>query len=301
MNLYDHKPVLVQEIIDYFAANKLRIFFDGTVGAGGHAAAILTAHSEIEKYIGCDQDVNALQLAKKRLLPFAAKVHLVHGNFQDLDRHLAKQKADGILLDLGVSSMQLNNPERGFSFQKEGPLDMRMDQDNSLTAEKVINECREIELTKIFRELGEEKRARAAARRIVQARQKKRIKTTQELVAVLQTVLPQRSYQKIHPATRIFQALRIFVNKELDVLQQTLLKATDCLNVAGRMGVISFHSLEDRIVKHTFRRLAQKPVANEPCIEILTKKPLVASRQEQKLNPRSRSAKLRFVERVIYE
>jgi 16S rRNA (cytosine1402-N4)-methyltransferase len=290
-----HEPILVEAFLSFFQHKRIAIFIDGTLGGGGHAHALLEHHPEIKRFYGLDQDELALQIAAQRLAPFAEKVRLVHGNFRKIKELVAEEDVDGIFLDLGVSSMQLDRPEKGFSLYKEGPLDMRMDSSQLLDAEKVVNTFSEKELGRIFRELGEEPKWRAAAKAIVEGRKKKRIKTTTDLTQTLKHVLTwsSRKGKKIHPMTLVFQALRIFVNDELKAVEEVIPEAIDLLAPGGRLGVISFHSLEDRIVKHTFRHFAL-----EKKVLLLTKKPLVASYEEVKRNPRSRSAKMRFVEKL---
>ena len=293
-----HTPVLLNQVLSAFADGSLDLFLDGTVGAGGHAAALLEAHPEIRCYLGLDQDPTALALATKNLAPWREKVELQRRNFVDLEEALAGQEADGILLDIGVSSMQLDTPERGFSFRYEAPLDMRMDPEGTLTAEMVVNTWAERDLARLFRDWGEEPSWRLAARVIVEDRP---FYTTLELANLLDRTL--RGKPGIHPATRVFQALRICVNRELEVLQNALNTAIRVLKPGGRIAVISFHSLEDRIVKDTFRHWAADKVSSAvrpglfldkaPLASILTKKPLEASENEIANNPRARSAKLR--------
>ncbi len=284
-----HISVLQEEFLSFFRNRPIRRFVDGTLGAGGHSLALLQEHPEIEELIGIDQDTNALAIAKERLKDFAPKVRFVHANFEELKQVVGSQAAiDGIFLDLGVSSMQLDQEGRGFSFLRDGPLDMRMNPHETLTAEDIINSWPEADLAKIFYELGEERRSRQAAKAIVQARRKERITTTGKLAEIISSVIYRRG--KLHPATLIFQALRLAVNRELEVITSLLPNAIDLLAPGGRMGVISFHSLEDRIVKETFKK--------NPHIQILTKKPLVADYQESRKNPRARSAKLRFCEKL---
>ncbi|MBI3508818.1 MAG: 16S rRNA (cytosine(1402)-N(4))-methyltransferase RsmH [Chlamydiia bacterium] len=285
-----HKPVLLREVLQIFQGLKIELFFEGTVGAGGHAEAILTEHPEIGRYFACDRDPVALQLAKERLKRWEKKVEWIHGDYADLPRYLDERGVhwiDGYLIDIGVSSMQIDSKERGFSFQGDAPLDMRMNPIGETTAEMLLNRLSEKELARIFFEYGEERRSRQAAKAIVEARKKKKIRTTAELVRILQPVI--RSGGKIHPATRIFQALRIAVNDELGQLQLGVEGAIQRLQMGGRMAVISFHSLEDRIVKHAFR--------GEKQLKILTKKPVGPTAEECKANPRSRSAKLRAAEK----
>lgn len=284
-----HIPVLLTEVLQIFEGLQIKTFFEGTVGAGGHAEAILDAHPEIVRYFACDRDLAALALTKKRLKKWESKVEWIHGAFGDLPLHLDRHGItciDGFLIDIGVSSMQLDQKERGFSFQGDAPLDMRMNPEADLTAEDLINRLSEKELAQLFYEYGEERRSRQAAKAIVEARRKKRIKTTAELVAILLKVI---RGGKIHPATRIFQALRIAVNDELGQLKLALEGAKDRLQMGGKMAVISFHSLEDRIVKHCLKE--------DKRLKVLTKKPIVASAEEMRANPRSRSAKLRAAER----
>ena len=307
-----HYPVLLPEVIRAFEPVDLLVMVDGTLGAGGHAQALLEKHAEIQHYLGIDQDAQALAVAAERLKPWQNKLSFQHGNFVQFDHYLKELSLpppNGILLDLGVSSMQLDQPERGFSFMREGPLDMRMDLDRQLTAAEIINQWTEQDLGKIFRDFGEEKHWRAAARAIVQARQKQPIATTADLVAVLTPVLAFHAKKgKIHPLTLVFQALRICVNQELFVLEKVLFKAIDCLAPKGRLAVISFHSLEDRLVKTQMRLAASDKWETtgisglfrdkEPTVAMVTKKPIEASEEECRRNPRSRSAKLRIVEKL---
>lgn len=308
---YPHTSVLLEEVIRFFDDRPIRCFVDGTLGAGGHAEAILQHHPEIEVFVGIDQDPVALNLAKKRLAPWSEKITLVRGNFENLEKHLKTlniQAIDGMLLDLGVSSMQFDMSEKGFSFMRNGPLDMRMDPEGSLSAFEIVNTWSEKELGKIFRDYGEEKQWRAAARVIVEARAEKNIETTHQLAEVLNPIF---SWKKkgINPLTLIFQALRIAVNRELSVLEHVLPQAIELLAPGGRLGVISFHSLEDRIAKDIFRFGASDKYDTsglggglfrdkKPTLKILTRKPLSPTDQEMERNPRSRSAKLRFIEKL---
>jgi len=287
-----HISVLQEEFLSFFHNRQIRRFVDGTLGAGGHSLALLQEHPEIEELIGIDQDSHAIAIAKERLKDFAPKVRFVHANFEEIKKVVGSHSdIDGIFIDLGVSSMQLDQEMRGFSFMRDGPLDMRMNPDGTLTAEDIINSWPEVDLAQIFYELGEERRSRQAAKAIVQARRKERITTTGKLAEIISSVIYRRG--KIHPATLIFQALRLAVNRELEVITSVLPDAIDLLAAGGRLGVISFHSLEDRIVKETFKK--------NPHIQILTKKPLVADYQASKKNPRARSAKLRFCEKLPYD
>jgi 16S rRNA (cytosine1402-N4)-methyltransferase len=284
-----HVPVLLAAVLKIFEHIQLKVFFEGTVGAGGHARAILEAHPEIERYLACDRDPAAQKIAAANLAPWGKKVEWIRGPYADLNDYLDERKIgeiDGFLIDIGVSSMQLDMRERGFSFQGDAPLDMRMDPESSLTAERIVNEAPEKELARIFFEYGEERRSRQVARAIVEARKKRRIRTTAELVAI---VKPVTIWGKLHPATLVFQALRIAVNDELGQLKKGLDAAIQRTREGGRIAAISFHSLEDRIVKNTFRDAKDQ-------LEILTKKPIGPTDIEIKENPRSRSAKMRAVE-----
>lgn len=285
-----HFPVLLKEFIDVFKDNELGIFFDGTLGAAGHARAILEEHPEIEMFIGFDQDQDALDIANENLKHWMSKVKLIHANFIDLDKildDLEIKYCDAMFFDLGVSSMQLDVGKRGFSFRFDAELDMRMNKDATLTAKEIINTWPEDELEKIFREYGEERKSQKAARQIVEKRKKKNISTTFELIEVLSPILGART-GKINPVTKIFQALRICVNDELNVLKEGLKKAIDRLNDGGKIVVISFHSLEDRIVKHLFR--------DEETLQVITKKPIKPSYKEK--NRRARSAKMRVAQKI---
>jgi 16S rRNA (cytosine1402-N4)-methyltransferase len=295
----EHQSVLLAEVVEAFQGVALKTFFEGTLGAGGHAAAILSAHPEIERYLACDRDPRAHEIAKKRLAPWGEKVEWIRGSYSELDRFLEERSIasiDGYLIDIGVSSMQIDEAERGFSFRFEGPLDMRMDPEGALTAEKIVNEYPEKELSRIFWEYGEERQSRRAAQAIVAARKKKRIRTTTELIEVVKPVL---HWGKLHPATLIFQALRIAVNDELGELEKGLSAAIRRLAPGGQIAVISFHSLEDRIAKHRLKEVEFKKKSGEGLLQILTKKPICPSAEEAARNPRARSAKLRVAKRVI--
>lgn len=301
-----HESVLQQEILELFRERPIRSFIDGTLGAGGHAQALLESHPEIEQFIAIDQDTQALEIAKARLAPWKALLSFHHGNFAEVIPSL-EGPIDGILLDLGVSSMQLDRPDRGFSFSKEGPLDMRMNRDSPLTAEEVVNEWDASELGRIFRVYGEEKQWRQAARTIVEAREKAPIKTTTQLSDILHQTIRKKKGKSIHPHTLIFQALRICVNSELEVLHKVLPSCLEKLRPGGCLAIITFHSLEDRIVKQFFRHQASDKhdtsgiggvfLDKEPLVKDLTRRPIVPSSIEMEKNPRSRSAKLRAVEK----
>ena len=305
-----HISVLLQEVLDAFSGCKIGVFVDGTLGAGGHAKAILQEHPEITRYIGIDQDPVAREVARERLKPWEDKVTIVSGNFSRLSEILAKlgiDKIDGALFDLGVSSMQLDRPEKGFSFSKEGPLDMRMDPEGPLTAYDIVNTWSESDLARVIRNYGEEKQWRRAARAIVEAREKGPLLTTTQLGAVLNASLF-RAKKGLNPATLVFQGLRICVNSELEVVEKVVPLTIEKLAKGGRLAVISFHSLEDRIVKQAVQFAASDKmdtsgicgvfIDKDPIVRILTRKPLVATEEEIAANPRSRSAKLRVVEKL---
>jgi 16S rRNA (cytosine1402-N4)-methyltransferase len=310
-SLYPHVSVLLSEVLIAFEPSRLKVFIDGTLGAGGHAKAILEAHPEIELYLGIDQDPSALALAAERLKPWKDKLVLRHGNFVDFDRFLKElgvSQVDGFLVDLGVSSMQLDQASRGFSFSREGPLDMRMNPEDGITAAEIVNSWSEQELGRVLRDYGEEKKWRVAARTIVEARREKPIQTTTDLVNVLKPAFSWNPKKGINPLTLIFQGLRICVNRELEVLEIFMSKAIDTLASKGRLAVISFHSLEDRIVKNAMRFAASDKMETfglggifrdkKPLVSPATKKPVGPSEAEIKCNPRSRSAKLRVVEKL---
>jgi len=289
-----HLPVLLQEVIEYLKCQPDGIYVDGTVGSGGHAEAILERSSPTGKLIGLDWDEEAIQRARKKLALFGRRVELREKNFKDLRRVLellSVQAVDGILLDLGVSTEQLEDRERGFSFRWEGPLDMRMSRETKITAQDLLQLLSVSELSEILRQYGEERWANRIAKAIVRRRQTEPIHTTRELLQVLEKSLPRPFHRgRIHPATRTFQALRIAVNEELNNLQTFLDQCPDLLHPGGRLCIISFHSLEDRIVKDHFRRWAS--------FRTLTPKPVVPSSEEVFLNPRARSAKLRVAEKL---
>ena len=316
-----HQPVMTKEVTDFLGLKKDGIYVDATLGAGGHTEALLR-ELQVTNYklqiIAIDQDEEAINFAKKRLKKYGKNIIFIHDNFRNLNHivtshehlHISSVgadvgKIDGVLLDLGVSSYQFDEPSRGFSFRplsqipdqvrNDVSLDMRMDQRQSLSAYEVINNYSEADLVKIFFEFGEERFSRQIAREIVKRRQEKKIKTASDLVAIIKSATPPgyRFSQRHHFATKIFQALRIEVNQELEALKEFLPQAVECLKPGGRLVIISFHSLEDRIVKHFFRE--QK---NQGTLNILTKKPLTPSSKEIQANPRSKSAKLRVVEKI---
>lgn len=297
-----HVAVLLREVVQAFDGVELKVFFDGTLGAGGHARALLATHPEIKKYIGCDRDPKAHQEAMTVLGPWREKVEFVSARYADLPRIAKAEKfssIDGFLIDIGVSSMQIDEAHRGFSFLRDGPLDMRMNPDSSLTAAIIVNQYPEAEIARILFEYGEERRSRQIAKALVFARKKREIQTTAELVKIVEPIVGRGP---IHPATRVFQALRIAVNDELGELQRGLEAAIELVRPGGRLAVISFHSLEDRIVKTLFRahewRAVKRGPPSEGTLKILTKKPAIATPEEIKINPRSRSAKLRIAEKL---
>jgi 16S rRNA (cytosine1402-N4)-methyltransferase len=275
------------------------IYLDGTIGAGGHGRAILEASGPDGRIIGLDRDAAAVALARENLAPFGDRALIMQADYKEAAevlRNVAPSGVDGALLDLGVSSMQLDQAARGFSFMAEGPLDMRMDQRDSLTAADLVNRLPEQELTRMLFEYGEERYARRIARAIIRRRERDPILTTLALVDVLRgTVPPAYLHGRLHFATRTFQALRIAVNHELEDLGASLRHAAGLVRPGGRLVVISFHSLEDRIVKHTFRALAAGEDAE---FAMLTKRPLAPSERECAENPRARSAKLRVLEHM---
>ena len=290
-----HVPVLLKEAIDFLAVKPGGTYLDATVGLGGHSYEIAKRLGAPGHLIGFDKDPAALAVAQMKLAPVDQRpdwptITLLHGSFAELANDQRPTTVDGILADLGVSSLQLGDAKRGFSFQAEGPLDMRMNPMSGETAEQVVNHIDERELADVIYEFGEERRSRRIARAIVRSRP---IRTTKQLVEVVSAAARSMKHERIHPATRTFQALRIFVNRELDDLKALLEAAPRVLKPGGRLVVISFHSLEDRIVKDAFREGAK-----QGWYELLTKKPMTASDEEIERNPRSRSAKMRSAERM---
>lgn len=305
-----HEPVMLKEVVDWLCTVKDGIYVDGTVGGAGHSYAILKETGGF--LVGIDRDDDALAAAEKRLSEFGSRKVLVKADFAELGRVLESlqiKKVDGVLLDLGVSSFQLDQADRGFSFNQPAPLDMRMDRSLPLSAYDIVNNFAQKDLEKIIRAFGEEKMAGRIARAISQQRQSSPLQTTVELAAVISSALPPRlRRQKIHPATRTFQAIRIAVNNELESIKPAIDSAADALKTGGRIAVISFHSLEDRIVKNEFRSLEGRctcskdmPVCvcrHKSVLRVLTGKALVPKDEEKEANPRSRSARLRVAERV---
>lgn len=294
---YLHKPVLFDEVIDFLNPAPGKIIIDATIGGGGHAKEILKRITPGGMLIGIDRDTESLSIASERLRCFEGSFKLVNKNFKyikDILRDEGVKGADGILFDMGISSIQMDAAERGFSIKNIGPLDMRMDRRQGLTAEDIINTFTEEKLSNLIKDFGEERFHRRIARDIVRERDKGRISTTAELAEIVYRSIPGRyRSHRIHPATRTFQAFRIAVNEELNSIESALRQTPDILKKNGRLCVISFHSLEDRIVKNIF-----KGFHNNGIFRILTKKPVVPKEEEILANPRSRSAKLRVVERL---
>ena len=307
MNDTPHQPVLYKEIIHALQPKRGGRYVDGTVGAGGHARGILEASAPDGQLLGLDVDPQALALARETLAPYEQRVHLAQASYTTLSAQLQKlqwDSVDGIVLDLGASSMQFDTPERGFSFQNDAPLDMRFGPHALQTAADIVNTFDERELADLIYEYGEDRDSRKIARAIVN---KRPLQTTRELVAVIEAVSPRRG-DRVHPATKTFQALRIAVNDELASIKTVLPQAVASLKSGGRLAVISFHSLEDRIVKEFFREQS-KDLVNPPyeqlyvverkaIIKEVTRKPIVPSEEETKDNPRARSAKLRIAEKM---
>lgn len=291
-----HVPVMTREVVEHLRPGRGGLFVDCTVGLGGHARALLEAGAT--RLIGLDRDRDALERARETLAPWSDRVELVHADYRSiaavLDDH-GILLVDGALADLGVSSMQFDTPGRGFSFQRDEPLDMRMDTSAGDTAADLIARASERELADAIFAFGEERFSRRIARNIVAARREGPVDTTFRLASIVRRAIPRRGPMRIDPATRTFQALRIWVNRELEGLDAFLETLVQRLRAGARLVVITFHSLEDRMVKHTFRALAQ---SGQPVAKVLTKKPIVPSDDEIRLNPRARSAKLRAVERV---
>jgi 16S rRNA (cytosine1402-N4)-methyltransferase len=291
-----HVPVLTEEVLRHLQPERGGLFVDCTVGLGGHAKALLEAGAT--RLIGLDRDPDALARARTTLAPWAGRVELVHADYRALADVLDERQVplmDGALADLGVSSMQFDEPGRGFSFQRDEPLDMRMDRTAGETAADLIARSTEEKLADTIYAYGEERFSRRIARAIVAARRESPIDTTGRLAAIVRRAIPVRGYQRIDPATRTFQAFRIWVNGELEGLDAFLAAAARRLRTGARLVVITFHSLEDRIVKHTFRALAQ---SRDAAVRVLTKKPIVAGDEEVRRNARARSAKLRAAERL---
>ncbi len=309
---FSHRPVMLEPCMEGLKIKTDGIYVDGTAGGAGHSSAIASRLGEGGRLIALDQDETAVAVATERLSVFGKRARVVRSNFCELDsvcRSLGIEQIDGLLLDLGVSSYQLDTAERGFSYQADAPLDMRMDVRNPLTARTVVNEYTEDELRRILFEYGEERFSSRIASNIIRRREKAPIETTGELVEIIKQSIPaaQRDGGH-HPAKRSFQALRIEVNSELDVIAPAIQSAVRLLAPGGRIAIITFHSLEDRIVKQAFANLAQGctcpknfPICvcgNRPKVKVITKKPILPDSEELEINPRSRSAKLRVAEKL---
>lgn len=306
---FKHYSVMLNETVDGLNVRSGKIYADGTLGGGGHSLEILKRAENVH-LIGIDRDTDALEAAKKRLSGYDAE--FVHDNFSNINAildNLGIDKISGMVLDLGVSSYQLDNAERGFSYMQDAPLDMRMNRDNEKTAYNVINEYSEDELCRIFYDYGEEKWSKRIAGFIVKEREIKPIETTFELVHIVKAAIPQQARKDVaHPEKRVFQAVRIEVNGELEILQKAAEDIVSRLEPGGRLAVITFHSLEDRIIKQTFAKLAKGcicppdfPVCvcgNKPKVKIITRKPILPGREELENNSRSKSAKLRICEKI---
>lgn len=308
---FEHTSVLLEEVLDNLAIRPDGIYVDGTLGGGGHSYHILERLTAGGRLIGIDQDTDAIAAASERLSEFGGAVTIVHDNYEHIGevlRDLGIGKVDGILLDLGVSSYQLDNPERGFTYRTDAPLDMRMDRSSSLSAKEIVNTYPEEELTRILREYGEERCAARIASNIVKARSKKPLETTGELSAIVRASIPARMREKGgNPDKRTFQAIRIACNRELDVLRDSLDEMIDLLTPGGRLCVITFHSLEDRIVKNAFKK-NENPCTCPPefpvCVcgkkskgRVITRKAIAPTARELEVNRRSASAKLRVFEK----
>lgn len=309
---FQHVSVLYKPVLELLDIKPDGIYLDGTLGGGGHASGVCERLSKEGVFIGIDRDKDALEAAGKRLAPYGCSKFLVQSNYEDVKRvlqDLGILRVDGALLDLGVSSFQLDNPERGFSYMQDAPLDMRMNADDSLTAEEVVNEYSQQQLAKIIKEYGEEKWAARIAQFIAEARKERRIETTFELVDIIKRAVPAAARRDgPHPAKRTFQAIRIEVNDELGQLTRAVNDFIDILAPGGRLAIISFHSLEDRIVKEAFQKRLNPctcppdfPVCvcgKKPDVRKVTRKPVEADSEELAANPRSRSAKLRVLEKM---
>jgi 16S rRNA (cytosine1402-N4)-methyltransferase len=290
-----HIPVMTSEVLQHLRPEGGGVFVDCTVGLGGHARALLEAGAS--RVLGIDRDPEALARAEETLAPWSDRIALVHADFRALDEILDRQqmaRIDGALADLGVSSLQLDAPGRGFRFGRDEPLDMRMDRSSGDTAADFVAQATERELADTIFTYGEERFSRRIARAIVAARKEAPVDTTARLAAIVRRAIPRRGFMRIDPATRTFQALRIWVNRELEGLDRFIEIAVARLRAGARIAIISFHSLEDRIVKHTMRALEQR----EPLVRVLTRKPVIPTDREVERNPRARSAKLRAAERL---
>ena len=308
---FKHQSVLLEETINNLNIQPDGIYVDGTLGGGGHAFRVCSRLSEKGRFIGIDQDAAAIEAAGERLRPFGDKVTIVRSNYSDMKQvlqSLGVSGVNGIVLDLGVSSYQLDTAERGFSYRENAPLDMRMDQRQEKTARDIINGYSEMELYRIIRDYGEDRFAKNIAKHIVRARQEKPVETTDELTEIIKAAIPMK-FRAVggHPAKRTFQAIRIELNQELEVLRGHLKEMVELLDDGGRICIITFHSLEDRIVKNIFRKCenpCECPPSFPACVcgkksmgKVITRKPILPSEEELEINPRAKSAKLRVFER----
>ncbi|HEX6594836.1 MAG TPA: 16S rRNA (cytosine(1402)-N(4))-methyltransferase RsmH [Bacillota bacterium] len=310
--MFKHKPVLEQETIDALQINPAGTYVDCTLGGGGHSEQIVSRLNDGGLLVAFDQDIHALRSAKKRLAPYEDRILFIHRNFRHLEHELTKhniENVQGVLFDLGVSSPQLDEKERGFSYRYNATLDMRMDQSQQLSALEIVNEWPYHQLVKIFFKYGEERFSKRIARKIEQQRKKQEITTTHELVNIIKDAIPAPARRKGgHPAKRVFQALRIAVNDELNAFHDALHQAAKVVDIKGRIVVITFHSLEDRICKRSFntwstakevpKNLPIIPADHEAPFKRITRKPIVATEEELTDNPRAKSAKLRVVEKT---
>lgn len=309
---FKHKSVLLNECIEGLNIKKEGIYVDGTLGGGGHSYEILRKLSPNGRLIGIDRDKDALNVASKKLNEFNnfTTVHDNHANILEILKNLGIQGVDGILLDLGVSSYQLDEASRGFSYMNDAPLDMRMNREDKISAYEVVNNYSEEKLSRIFFDYGEERYSKSIAKKICKVREENKISTTLELVEVIKSAMPSSALnEKQHPAKRVFQAIRIEVNEELTKLKQAVEDSIKALNNGGRLAIITFHSLEDKIVKHTYEDMQGRctcPKDFPVCVcnyisygRIVNKKPIISNEEELKENPRARSAKLRIFERII--
>lgn len=309
---FKHISVLLDETVDSLNIKPNGTYVDGTLGGGGHSLEICKRLGDGGRLIGIDQDMDAIKAATERLSDYSDKVAIVHSNYQDIDsvlKGLAIGGVDGIILDLGVSSYQLDNVDRGFTYREDTPLDMRMDQSNPMTAKDIVNDYSEEELFHVIRDYGEDGFAKNIAKHIVRARQEKPIETTGELNEIIKAAIPAKMRQGTgHPSKKTFQAIRIELNKELEVLENSLDKMIELLNPGGRLSIITFHSLEDRIVKNIFRKNMNPctcppgfPVCvcgKAPTGKVITRKPIIPSSEELEDNKRAKSSKLRVFEKV---
>ena len=309
---FKHKSVLLNETIESLNIKPDGIYVDGTLGGGGHSYEICRKLGAKGRLIGIDQDTDAIEAASKRLEEFKSKISLVHSNYNNIKsvlNNLGINKVDGIVLDLGVSSYQLDNPQRGFTYREDVPLDMRMDRDSSMTARDIVNDYSEMELFRVIKDYGEEQFAKNIAKHIVRARNEKPIETTGELNEIIKAAIPAKMREHTgHPSKKTYQAIRIELNHELTVLENSLDTMIELLNPKGRLSIITFHSLEDRIVKNIFRKNMNPctcppdfPVCvcgKKPTGRIITRKPIVPSEEEIAENKRAKSSKLRVFERI---